>query len=128
MTPPSKYVHHVTSYETAKKIIDSGFVDPAFSQGQKRVCWFVTRSKVTWAIAHVAHRHQLELPDLAVITVKVNGVALLPVSRRGLWASGVKLPVVEMVSAEMWLSREERYVHIKLGRMTRFQKGKNYRE
>lgn len=112
-TIPNKFLFHVTTYERARRIIDSGFVDPLFSQGKANVSWYTTRNKVTWAIAHVAQRHEVALADMAVITVKIGDAKILKTNRRSLFACKTKLPVVEMISVEMWLAREERFVHVR---------------
>jgi hypothetical protein len=108
----AKYHYHVTGCETAKKIIDCGFIDPAFSQGRQNVVWYVSRHKVTWAIAHVIQRHSLSLVDVAIMTVINEHINMKNTNRKGIYFSDVKLSPIEMVSAAVWLQREELYVFI----------------
>jgi hypothetical protein len=115
----STYLYHVTPYESAKKIIDCGYIDPHFSQGARRVCWFVVRTKVTWAIAHVAQKHAVGIEQLAILTVKTTRLRFGETNHQGIWCYKNKIPIVEMVSAAVWLSREESYVHIKHRRRPR---------
>jgi len=112
MPTASQYLYHVTTYEVAKRIIDDGYVDPKRSQGRQKVSWMVAKSKVSWAMAHVCHRHQCGIADLVVFTVRRSKTGTIKGSRRGIFASRLRLPIIEMASAAMWLSREEQYVHI----------------
>lgn len=112
MTPLTKLIYHVTTYETAKRIIDSGFVDPKFSQGRQPVAWFVSSLKVTWAMAHICQRHQCTIEDIAIFTLKSRTDAVKRASKRGIYYCAAKLPVLEMTSASIWLQREERYIFI----------------
>src|SRR6266404_9795523 len=112
MPTASQYLYHVTTYEVAKRIIDDGYVDPKRSQGRQKVAWMVAKSKVTWAMAHVCHRHECGIADLVVFTVRCGKTEIVRGSRRGIFASRRTLPIIEMSSAEIWLSREEQYVHI----------------
>jgi hypothetical protein len=116
---PKLYYYHVTGYEIAKRIIDTGYVDPKLSQGKNNVSWYVTRSRVTWAIAHTCKRHDWQVSDLAILTCKATTDIMLHTNRKGIYATAYKLPILEMVSATMWLDREEMYVSIPRGQRRR---------
>lgn len=122
MPRPPKYLYHVTTYEKARQIIDSGYVNPKFSEGRSKVSWFVAKTRITWAIAHIARRKLCAVADLAILTVHNNSDFVARANRRGIWCTRSKLPVIEMVSADVWLDREERYVHV-----NRDAKRKTYR-
>lgn len=119
MTKPALFFYHVTTADRAMRIIDDGFVDPKKSQGKNNVAWYVTRSKVTWAMAHVCRRHEAQIEDLAVMTCKAAAGAMLRTNRKGIYACAYSLTVIEMISASMWLSREEQYVAIPRGQRNR---------
>jgi hypothetical protein len=108
----NKFYYHVTTYDVAKRIIDCGYVDPEFTQGRRKVSWLVSRTKASWAMAHVMQRHEVTLQELAVLTVSFYGPPLVKSNRRGVYATKIKLPATEMISAAMWLQREERYIKI----------------
>lgn len=121
MGKPNKYSYHVTTYEAAKGIIDDNCVDPNKSQGKQNVAWYVNRNKITWAIAHVCQRHDCKIEDVAIITVQTPTGGMMKGSKVGTFCTHLKLHPVEMVSASMWLQREERRVFIpgSNGRITR---------
>jgi hypothetical protein len=112
-------MYHITTYEAAKSIIDDGFIDPSHSQGKNNVCWYVTRHRVTWAMAHVCKRHNCGIDVLAVLTISTTGLNMLRTNRKGIYASAYKIEVLEMTSATMWLGREEQYVQIPRGQRRR---------
>jgi len=52
-------------------------------------------------------------PEVVVLANAVAAImGTIKGSRRGIFASRLRLPIIEMASAAMWLSREEQYVHI----------------
>ena len=106
------YGYHVTTYDVAKHIIDEGAINPAFSQGKNTVSWYVAKSKVTWAMAHVCQRHSCQIEDLAILTIKVSRDDLKRSNKPGVYWTTKKLRPIEMVSASIWLQREERRVLI----------------
>ena len=59
-------------------------ISPAFSQGARAECWFCSRSKRAWAVAHVAERHDVPLSEVVVFRVSVPRARLVP-RRRGVW-------------------------------------------
>ena len=61
---------HVTLRRNLPSIMARG-IDPAFSQGQLPVCWFVPRCRREWAVAHVADRHGVSPAEVAVIRVSI---------------------------------------------------------
>lgn len=119
MSRPINYFYHVTTYEAAKRIIDDGFVDPKKSQGKNNVAWYVTRMRVTWAIAHVCKRHNCTIDNLAIILCKTSGETMLRTNKKGVYATAHKLTILEMTSAQRWLDREETYVNIPRGQRQR---------
>lgn len=106
-------LYHVTSYERAVRILDSGGIDPKFSQGRNKTCWYVTKQHVPWAIAHIAHRHQLQLADISILFVRCDTSKLLKTSKGGVYCSSHVLRPIQMDSAEMWLSRQEQKIYLK---------------
>ncbi len=111
-TPLTKLAYHLTTYEKAKAIIDSGYIDPKFSEGRQRVCWYVSSRMITWAIPHVCQRREAALDQIVVFTVKTPPALMKRASKRGIYWCAAKLPIIEMTSAAIWLQREERAVFI----------------
>jgi len=108
----NKYHYHITTYENALKILDTGYIDPRKSTGRQNVTWYVSRSKVTWAIAHVCMRHQVTLDKIAILTVLNEHINMKNSNRKGIYFSRARLQPSEMTSASMWMQREEQYVFI----------------
>ena len=112
MTPLTKYAYHICPTVTAMKIIESGHIDPKFSQGRSKVCWYVSQRQIAWAIAHVCQRRQCEVTDLAIFTVRPDYDTMKRSNKRGIFYCVAKMPILEMTSADIWLSREEQRVFI----------------
>ena len=64
------YLIHVTPRRNLQSIYALG-IDPSFSLGQLRVCWFCSPRRRAWAVAHVADRHGISPAEVAVIRVSV---------------------------------------------------------
>lgn len=112
MTPLTKYAYHVCPQDAAMKIIESGHIDPKFSTGRNRICWYVSQRMIAWAIAHVAKRYEVPISQLAVFTVKPDYATMKRASKRGIYYCAYKMKILEMASAQIVLDREERYVHV----------------
>lgn len=112
MTVTLKYAYHVTDQATALKIIESGVIDPKFSQGKNPVCWYVSRAMIPWAIAHVAQRKDVGIDQIAIFTVFSDREKVNRSSKRGVYYCAFKMKIVEMHSATIWLQREEISVFI----------------
>jgi hypothetical protein len=109
-----KLLFHVTSTIAAMEIIDDGFLDPKKSQGKSNCVWLVSRTKVSYAIAHCCHRHGWQVSDLAVVSVYKGQHKILRSNHASIFVCRWRIAISEVQSAETWLSREEKYVHIKL--------------
>ncbi len=107
-----KLAYHLTTYEHAMKIIDSGFIDPAFSQGKKPVCWYVSQHKMTWAVSHVCQRQNCLVEQVVIFTVWTPQDDMKHSNKRGVYWCASKIPILEMQSAALWLQREERRIFI----------------
>ena len=75
-------VRHATPRRNLRSILRVG-IDPARSRGKLRAVWLHTAALSTWAVDHVARRHQTD--DVIVLTVRVPRSALRRSSRRGVW-------------------------------------------
>src|SRR5258707_1936337 len=111
---PPKYLnlYHVTTFQAATKILDSKGISPAFSEGRVHVSWYVSKRKVSWAIAHGLRRHQCDRDQLAVLAVKVLSVEMLKTNRASVYCTRKVLYPHTMESAAVWLAHEEQYIHI----------------
>lgn len=61
-------LYHVTLASNLESIASTG-VDPEFSQGARKLSWWVTRDKLAWAIAHCSLRHDCKVNDLVVVSI-----------------------------------------------------------
>ena len=111
---PARWINlfHVTTYEIASRILDSHGIDPKLSQGKRHVSWYVTRKMVPWAIIHVIHRHSQELSKIVVLSVKAEFTECQKTSKQGVFCTREIYYPHTMDSAAMWLSREEKYIHL----------------
>jgi hypothetical protein len=121
MTPRWINLYHVTTYATAGKILDSHGIDPKFTQGRKAVIWYVTKKMVPWAIAHVMHRHNIEIDKVVILSIKGEYADLQRTSKTGVYCTKSIYYPHSMDSASMWLSREEKYIHVPGGRTNRWR-------
>ena len=71
---PVSILLHVTPRRNLPSIYALG-IDPSFSLGQFRVCWFVSLRRWAWAVAHVADRHGISPAEVAVIRVSVRATS-----------------------------------------------------
>lgn len=110
MTPNNRNVFHVTSYEAMVKILDQGAIDPKVSQGKRNVAWYVTRSLIPWAIAHVAQRHDLKIDQMVIMYVKTEWDKLMRSSKNGVYCTYYKLKPYQIDSAPVWLQRQEKRI------------------
>lgn len=107
-------LYHVTSVIAAMEIIEDGYLDPKCSQGKSNAVWLCTKSKVSYAIAHCCHRHGWNVPEVCVVTVKKGRHKIVRSNHASIFVTRWRIDITEVQSAETWLSREEKYVHIKL--------------
>jgi hypothetical protein len=70
---------HVTLKRNRASISRSG-INPAYSQGARKECWYVQESKICWAFLHVSKRHKVALEEVEAYQVVVRPS---DVTRRG---------------------------------------------
>jgi len=58
-------LYHVTPNTTRDSITRQG-VEPIYSRGKMRVSWWVDRSRLMWALAHVSAKHQVSVDKLDI--------------------------------------------------------------
>lgn len=81
---------HVTLTKNLESIGKAG-IDPQFARGARNECWYVTASKLAWAILHVMNRHKVGFRDVVVLE------CLVPQSRlrrrwRGIYTTAHVVP------------------------------------
>lgn len=86
-------LYHATLRENLDSIMARG-IDPAFSKGKLKACWFHTSSKSAWAILHTQKRHRST--DIIIIEVEIPR-AWITRRRTGLWSCS------ETVNAERFV-------------------------
>jgi hypothetical protein len=80
---------HVSPVRNLRSIGRFGLL-PSLARAGLRAVWLVSRSRLTWAIAHVRERHSVA--DVVVFRVAVSRSSLVR-RRRGVWSSAsVVLP------------------------------------
>jgi hypothetical protein len=97
------------------KIIERGGVDPLRATGKRAVAWYVTKSMVPWALAHVINRHDLMLSETVVLSCAVHPRQRIRTNRRGIWCCSVLCPVDDIAYASDWLDYAELKIYIPSG-------------
>lgn len=110
MTPNTRNVFHITSYEAMVKILDQGAIEPKASQGRRAVAWYVNRNLIPWAIAHVAQRHDLKIDQIVIMYVKADWDMMMKSSKNGVYCTTHKLKPYQIDSAPVWLQRQEKRI------------------
>jgi hypothetical protein len=77
-------IYHVTHVQNVSSIEASG-INPDFSVGKTRACWYVTRRRLNWAISHICQRKKVWPDQLVVYSVYVNPSRLIRTSISGIY-------------------------------------------
>lgn len=64
-------LYHVSPSRNDSSIEELG-VDPSFSLGEQKRCWFVNYRQLEWAIIHVAQRHKVSVDEISVWYCQVD--------------------------------------------------------
>jgi hypothetical protein len=105
-------LYHITSVDCAFQIVDRGGIDPSRSIGKRAVSWYVTKTLVPWAIAHVLNRHGLGLGDVCVLHCAVHPRYRIRTSRGGVWCADIICPAIDITPAAEWLDKAELKIYI----------------
>lgn len=62
---------HITPGANINSIAAQG-ISPEKSRGARKECWYVTRSKVAWAVHHVHIRHGVQVEKIVAIEVHLH--------------------------------------------------------
>lgn len=62
-------LYHVSPVSNRASIARSG-IEPLFSKGRLAACWYVSRDRLEWAIAHCSARHKVDVSKLDVYALK----------------------------------------------------------
>ena len=84
-------VYHVTPSANLDSI-DSQGIDPNWAESDYKRSWFVTASRLKWAVHHVCKRHDVLPCEVAVLMVQVPR-ELLTRYARGVYSCRVLVPV-----------------------------------
>jgi hypothetical protein len=79
-------LYHVTIRGRLASILLRG-VDPSYSQGKLRACWYCSKDMRGWAVLHVCRRHNCRLEDVAVIECRLNTADVKRSAHAGLYHS-----------------------------------------
>jgi hypothetical protein len=86
-------LRHATTKSRAKRIEREGFkVAKADPNAKIKGCWFCSPSNSAWGVLHTIRKHGARLEDVVVIEVEIPRSQLRRF-RRGLWYTGVDVPV-----------------------------------
>lgn len=102
--------YHVTSIRALHQILASTGIDPNRATGRRKWAWYVQRERVSWAIAHVMHKHGLILPEVVVCKVRSNRKVMRHTHLEGFFSCTRVYMPVSYESAAEWLMKEERQI------------------
>jgi hypothetical protein len=90
---------HLTPADNMGSITRSG-LDLRYARTKPARIWFVTASRIPWALLHVASRHRVPLQRIARYRVSLNLTALTR-SRRGVWYATRTIPPEQILSVRL---------------------------
>lgn len=76
-------LYHVSLKARTPNIMTKG-IDPSYSQGARKECWYVTMGKLAWAMLHVQKRHKVSLDEVVAFEVLIPSNKLTR-RRRGVY-------------------------------------------
>jgi hypothetical protein len=83
-------VRHATPRRNLRSILAKG-LDPAYSQGARAEVWLHTPGNSTWAVPHVAQRHEVPAESVTVLEWDVPR-SWLTRRRGGIWTCDRLVP------------------------------------
>lgn len=90
---------HVTPETNLLSIAGLG-VDPEFSEGKIKRCWFVSETELVWAFAHVAARRKLQLAELSAVRVLAPERIIKRTSWADVWTCNEALSMQDAMGVE----------------------------
>jgi hypothetical protein len=82
-------LYHVTSVQAWRQIQYEG-IDPAYHQCARAECWYVSPSRLAWAVAHVMVRHSLTAGEVVCLQVYVPWRQVIR-RRSGIWTCAKRI-------------------------------------
>jgi hypothetical protein len=88
---------HVSPARNTRSVLRFGILT-ALARGPSKAVWLVSRSRLSWAIAHVRERHAVS--EVVVFRVCVSRGALVR-RRRGVWSCSSPILPSQIVSVRL---------------------------
>jgi hypothetical protein len=104
----TRIYYHVTNRTAAMKILNSEGIDPAFSKGKKKVCWYVRVEHVTWAIAHIIAKQQLPMSQVTILKCHIRDRFMHQFLDTTLWYTKHVVKPYEVLNGLDFILREEK--------------------
>jgi hypothetical protein len=101
------FLYHISPVKNHASILKAG-VEPMFSKGANRHVWMVDFTRLSWALAHCALRHDCKVDDLEVWLI--NGDTALNVHKirwPGIFTSACRQRTQGFMSARLALELVE---------------------
>jgi len=102
-----QYIYHVSPKKNRESILKSG-IEPLHSRGRLRACWYVSRDRIEWALAHCSARHGVSVDKLDVYIVESAKIPVLRRNKhRGIYNSPCRVKPYQMCKATDMIEGEE---------------------
>ena len=89
-------LRHASPRRNLKSILSTG-IDPAFHKCSRPEVWLHSSCKTAWAILHTGNRHEVNVNDIAIVTVRVPR-SWLRRRRRCVWTVSQVIPPARIIS------------------------------
>jgi len=93
------YLYHVSPSRNTPSIINEG-IDPTYAQGKMKSSWYVSETKILWAIAHVSAKYNISVNDIDVFKITPVPSDFKKRDRQGLFYTAFNYPILEIKEAK----------------------------
>lgn len=101
------YYYHCTNYDTADLILKHGTIDPAFSKGRYKACFYVKEDFIEKGVIHVALRRGFSIADMCILQVRGSQRIMKSLSNYDMYFCFQPLIPHDLIDVVVWLSEQE---------------------
>jgi hypothetical protein len=110
MSSTLKVLYHCTSAENYLKIVATGGINPKYSKGKIKRCYYCDKEEIPWAISHSMWRHDWKVEQVMVLRIKAKAHDFCRAGRWPFWATQIVYSPFAVESAVEVLKRTERNI------------------